>query len=83
MTRCMSGQDRKPGEVDLHGLYVKEAIAYTDQSVVEARTRGDKELRLIVGSCSVALHRYISVFILLPRERHSLSESRGEAQASY
>ncbi|KAH9978800.1 hypothetical protein BGW80DRAFT_1165152, partial [Lactifluus volemus] len=41
--------DRKPGEVDLHGLYVKEAIAYTDQSVIEARARGDKELRLIVG----------------------------------
>lgn len=39
-----------PGEVDLHGLYVKEAITYTDQSIVEARARGDKEIRLIVGS---------------------------------
>ena len=43
-------QDSKPGEVDLHGLYVKEAITYTDQSIVEARARGDKEIRLIVGS---------------------------------
>ncbi|KAH9176606.1 hypothetical protein EDB89DRAFT_1938924 [Lactarius sanguifluus] len=39
----------RPGEVDLHGLYVKEAIAYTDQSISEAQARGDKEVRLIVG----------------------------------
>ncbi|KAI0276379.1 hypothetical protein BGY98DRAFT_706287 [Russula aff. rugulosa BPL654] len=38
-----------PGEVDLHGLYVKEAITYTDQSIGEARARGDAEIRLIVG----------------------------------
>ncbi|KAH9022231.1 hypothetical protein EDB84DRAFT_1274693 [Lactarius hengduanensis] len=41
--------DSRPGEVDLHGLYVKEAIAYTDQSISEAQARGDKEVRLIVG----------------------------------
>jgi len=41
--------DSRPGEVDLHGLYVKEAIACTDQSISEARARGDKEVRLIVG----------------------------------
>jgi DNA-nicking Smr family endonuclease len=40
-----------PGEVDLHGLYVKEAITYTDQNIAEARARGDKEIHLIVGSC--------------------------------
>ena len=45
-------QDSKPGEVDLHGLYVKEAIDYTDRSIAEARARGDKELHLIVGSYS-------------------------------
>ena len=33
----------------MHGLYVKEAITYTDQSISEARARGDKEVRLIVG----------------------------------
>ena len=37
-------------EIDLHGLYVKEAITYTDNSIVEARARGDNEIRLIVGS---------------------------------
>ncbi|KAI0356237.1 DUF1771-domain-containing protein [Trametes cingulata] len=41
--------DSQPGEVDLHGLYVKEAIRYTDQSIQEARARGDSKLRLIVG----------------------------------
>jgi len=41
--------DSEPGEVDLHGLYVKEAIAHTDKSIAEARARGDKEIRLIVG----------------------------------
>ncbi|KAH9894986.1 hypothetical protein C8Q73DRAFT_745366 [Cubamyces lactineus] len=40
---------RQPGEVDLHGLYVKEAIRYTDQSIQEARARGDSKIRFIVG----------------------------------
>lgn len=39
-----------PTEVDLHGLYVKEAITYSDNSIAEARARGDKEIRLIVGT---------------------------------
>lgn len=42
-------QDSKPGEIDLHGLYVKEAIAYTDKSIQEARQRGDSSVHLIVG----------------------------------
>ncbi|KAF8417806.1 hypothetical protein L210DRAFT_3530445 [Boletus edulis BED1] len=44
-----NNQDRKPGEVDLHGLYVKEAISYTEKSIQEAQQRGDAEIRLIVG----------------------------------
>ena len=43
-------QDRNPGEIDLHGLYVKEAIAYTDAALKEAKLRGDSEIRLIVGT---------------------------------
>ncbi|KAK0215949.1 hypothetical protein EDD85DRAFT_782333, partial [Armillaria nabsnona] len=39
----------KPGEIDLHGLYVKEAFAYTDAALEEAKLRGDSEIRLIVG----------------------------------
>ncbi|KAN0109305.1 Smr domain containing protein [Russula decolorans] len=44
-----NNRGRMPGEVDLHGLFVKESIAYTAQSIAEARARGDKEIRLIVG----------------------------------
>jgi dsDNA-specific endonuclease/ATPase MutS2 len=44
-----NNKDSKPGEIDLHGLYVKEAIRYTDQSIEEARRRGDSEIHLIVG----------------------------------
>ncbi|KAJ7072409.1 hypothetical protein C8F01DRAFT_1205978 [Mycena amicta] len=41
--------DSGPGEVDLHGLYVREAIDRTDRALEEAKRKGDKELRLIVG----------------------------------
>jgi len=41
--------DSHPGEIDLHGLYVKEAIDYTDRSIQEAQSRGDSEIHLIVG----------------------------------
>jgi len=41
--------DSGPNEIDLHGLYVKEAIMHTDQSIQDARRRGDSELHLIVG----------------------------------
>ncbi|KAI6121756.1 hypothetical protein F5141DRAFT_1023190 [Pisolithus sp. B1] len=41
--------DCKPGEVDLHGLYVKEAIMYAEGAIEKAQRRGDLEIRLIVG----------------------------------
>ncbi|KAL0575511.1 hypothetical protein V5O48_006466 [Marasmius crinis-equi] len=41
--------DSKPGEIDLHGLYVKEAIAHTDQAIEQAKRRGDTTIHLIVG----------------------------------
>ncbi|KAL1942517.1 hypothetical protein VTO73DRAFT_6119 [Trametes versicolor] len=41
--------DSQPGEVDLHGLYVKEAIRYTDRSIQEAQARGDSKIRFITG----------------------------------
>ncbi|KIJ67813.1 hypothetical protein HYDPIDRAFT_107316 [Hydnomerulius pinastri MD-312] len=40
---------RQRGEIDLHGLYVKEAISYSEKSIQEAQKRGDSEIRLIVG----------------------------------
>jgi hypothetical protein len=46
-------QDSKPGEIDLHGLYVKEAIEHTDRALEEAKRRGDSEVHLIVGTWGV------------------------------
>jgi hypothetical protein len=43
-------QDSKPGEIDLHGLFVKEAIEHTDRALEEAKQRGDSQLHLIVGA---------------------------------
>jgi hypothetical protein len=55
-----------PTEVDLHGLYVKEAITYTDNSIAEARARGDKEIRLIVGPYSpfIRVRRQLTVCVV-------------------
>ncbi|KAG9008266.1 hypothetical protein FRB94_013626 [Tulasnella sp. JGI-2019a] len=45
----INNKDRKPNEVDLHGLYVKEAIQKTEEAIIGAQIRGDYQLRLIVG----------------------------------
>ncbi|GAA5867833.1 hypothetical protein JCM3774_005873 [Rhodotorula dairenensis] len=37
------------GSVDLHGLYVQEAIEYTERAIKDGRARGLPELRIIVG----------------------------------
>ena len=42
-------QDSAPGEIDLHGLYVKEAIARADEAIIQAKGQDRSELRLIVG----------------------------------
>nr|GAT57624.1 predicted protein [Mycena chlorophos] len=44
-----NNKDSQPGEVDLHGLYVREAIDRTDRAIEDAKRNGDRELRLIVG----------------------------------
>lgn len=44
-----NNKDSKPGEIDLHGLYVREAIERTDQALEQAKRRGDSEVHLIVG----------------------------------
>ncbi|OAX33894.1 DUF1771-domain-containing protein [Rhizopogon vinicolor AM-OR11-026] len=44
-----NNEHSKPGEVDLHGLYVKEAISYSDKALKEARQRGNSQIRLIAG----------------------------------
>lgn len=44
-----NNSDSKPGELDLHGLYVKEATSYSEKAIKEARQRGDSQIRFIVG----------------------------------
>ncbi|KAG6375383.1 hypothetical protein JVT61DRAFT_2939 [Boletus reticuloceps] len=46
-----NAQDRDACEVDLHGLFVKEAIAYSEKAVSAARRSGYSEIHLIVGMC--------------------------------
>lgn len=42
-------QNSKPGEVDLHGLYVKEAINRADRFIQLAKSTGHSQVKLIVG----------------------------------
>lgn len=44
--------DSAPDELDLHGLYVKEAIEKTDQAIIAAQGRGDDHIRIITGKVS-------------------------------
>ncbi|KAF7321352.1 Smr domain-containing protein [Mycena kentingensis (nom. inval.)] len=44
-----NNEDSGPTEIDLHGLYVREAVEHTDRALEEAKRRGDQEVRLIVG----------------------------------
>jgi len=44
-----NNKDSKPGEIDLHGLYVKEAITFTERAIQDARQRGESQINLIVG----------------------------------
>jgi hypothetical protein len=36
-------------EVDLHGLYVKEAVSYAQLAILKALVRGEREVHLVVG----------------------------------
>ncbi|KAI0319914.1 hypothetical protein OF83DRAFT_1081940 [Amylostereum chailletii] len=44
-----NNEGRRPGEIDLHGLYVNEAVEYADRAIQGARARDDHEVHLIVG----------------------------------
>ncbi|OBZ67141.1 hypothetical protein A0H81_12985 [Grifola frondosa] len=44
-----NNKDSQSGEIDLHGLYVKEAITFTEKAIQEARGRGESKVHLIVG----------------------------------
>jgi len=44
-----NNKDRKPNEVDLHGLFVKEAKLKVDETLSAAKKRGDSLVLFIVG----------------------------------
>jgi hypothetical protein len=44
-----NNDDSPPGTIDLHGLYVKEAIERTEAAISQAQQRGDAEIKVIVG----------------------------------
>ncbi|GAA5991696.1 hypothetical protein JCM10908_001096 [Rhodotorula pacifica] len=47
-----NNEEQPPGWVDLHGLYVHEAIEYAKRAIKDGRASGWAELRLIVGKGS-------------------------------
>jgi len=70
-----NNKDSKPGEVDLHGLYVKEAIARADQAIQKAKSEGQTQINFIVGK---GLHSQGGVAKLKPAieeliQKHQLS----------
>ena len=64
-------QDRPPGEVDFHGLYVKEAISYAVEALDKAIQRGDSELRLIVGMHSLCIFKLLVSWSLPGQGKHA------------
>lgn len=48
-THVENNRDSPPGTIDLHGLYVKEAIEKTEQAIMSAQANREGELRVIVG----------------------------------
>jgi DNA-nicking Smr family endonuclease len=47
--RSENNKQSPPGTIDLHGLYVKEAIERTEKAIADAQRQGTEELRVIVG----------------------------------
>jgi len=70
-----NNKDSEPGEVDLHGLYVKEAITRADQAIRNAKSQGQAQINFIVGK---GLHSHGGVAKIRPAiedliQKHQLS----------
>jgi hypothetical protein len=75
-------QDSGPGEIDLHGLFVKEAIDYTDKAIEAAKRRGDTTIKIIVGpSCSFSNRWVFSLTAVAFVSRQRLTLQRWGCQA--
>lgn len=44
-----NNRDSPVGTIDLHGLYVKEAIERTEAAIADGQRSGMEEMRVIVG----------------------------------
>jgi len=66
-----NNKDSGPGEIDLHGLHMKEAINYTDRAIEAAKRRGDTTINIIVGK---GLHSSGGVARLKPAIKASVQK---------
>lgn len=79
-------QDSGPGEIDLHGLFVKEAIDYTDRAIEDAKRRGDTTINIIVGSSFYSpQQRKVSLTTagLAPRQRFAFQRWGCQVEARH
>ncbi|KAF8813573.1 DUF1771-domain-containing protein [Phlegmacium glaucopus] len=72
-----NNKDSKPGEIDLHGLYVKEAISRADQCIQLAKSNGTSQIRLIVGK---GLHSHGGVAKIKPAIEELIQKHKLVAQ---
>ncbi|ETW80413.1 hypothetical protein HETIRDRAFT_320784 [Heterobasidion irregulare TC 32-1] len=80
-----NANNRRANDVDLHGLYVQEAIKFAEASITVSQSRGFSTLKLIVGK---GLHTSDGIAKVKPAiekmlERRGLvvAEQRGNAGA--
>ena len=66
-----NNKDSSLNEVDLHGLYVKEAIERVEQAVQRAILRCDSEIHLVVGQVFIYLDYDLRLIFAIGRGLHS------------
>jgi len=72
-----NNKDSPPDTIDLHGLYVKEAIDHTERALQQAQQRGDQHLRVIVGK---GLHSQSHVAKIKPAIEQLMQQYQIEAE---
>jgi DNA-nicking Smr family endonuclease len=63
--------DSSPNEVDLHGLYVKEAVERTERAIQAAQRHGYSNIHLIVGEYSAFYLLRIYIYVFVGKGMHS------------
>ncbi|VDC06989.1 unnamed protein product [Peniophora sp. CBMAI 1063] len=44
-----NNRNSQSGDIDLHGLYVKEAVKFAERAIIKAQRKGHSEIQFIVG----------------------------------